>query len=170
MKEEYLEYLKSAAWKDFRQRILNNPYYGSPNRCFVCGSKQRLTIHHLRYDRLYEERPEDVMILCQHCHNAVFRMKSNEFGPYQLKRMLQERYRKAERLPPARAGCGWVGKRKRSIRRPTFGTRKKHRRLFRYVGEKKPRTERGLLAKLGTVAYYKLLREGKIQPDHTRAI
>ena len=42
--------------------------------CFCCGSASRLALHHLTYDRLGEEIPEDVVTVCGSCHGKIHRL------------------------------------------------------------------------------------------------
>jgi hypothetical protein len=75
----YADYLKSEDWKRRRQRAL----YLAQNRCQSPLCKQgylramtdeelpdsyRLEVHHLTYERLGHERPDDLIVLCRMCH------------------------------------------------------------------------------------------------------
>ena len=66
-KDEYKHYLTTAAWK---QRA-GDAKSRAGNRCQVCnvsGTVARLNTHHRTYERLGHERPEDLTVLCQDCH------------------------------------------------------------------------------------------------------
>jgi len=67
----YTEYIKSREWLIKRTEVMANPYYGRPNTCFLCRRKKNLIVHHLTYDRLGNEREDDLMILCSTCHNKT---------------------------------------------------------------------------------------------------
>lgn len=67
MTQEYTDYLLSDAWKEKRKEKL---IHGG-KRCEVCGTKKRLQIHHLTYERIFQERMDDLMILCRKHHEAV---------------------------------------------------------------------------------------------------
>jgi hypothetical protein len=61
----YNNYLKSPEWARYRVRIFNQ----RGRRCEDCGiSNVPLQLHHICYDRVGEERPEDVIINCIACH------------------------------------------------------------------------------------------------------
>lgn len=49
--------------------------------CEGCGVAKRLQLHHLTYERLYDERPEDLLILCPLCHEKVERGKDEGAVP-----------------------------------------------------------------------------------------
>lgn len=63
----YRQYLRSKAWRRIRMAMLWIADY----RCQLCGrtnSETTLEVHHRNYDRVYCERPEDLMVLCSDCH------------------------------------------------------------------------------------------------------
>lgn len=62
----YAEYLQSDGWKERRQRKLEQ----AGHRCQRCESRSRLHVHHLTYQRLGKEHPDDLMVLCHRCHAA----------------------------------------------------------------------------------------------------
>jgi 5-methylcytosine-specific restriction endonuclease McrA len=70
---KYKAYLLSPEWRVFRKQILSD----RGSKCENCGFDKviKLHIHHLTYDRLYNELPEDVKILCRRCHESVHERK-----------------------------------------------------------------------------------------------
>lgn len=61
----YAKYIKSSKWFKFRAEIFAQRGAG----CHDCGhADMNNHLHHLTYDRLGHEKPEDVMILCVDCH------------------------------------------------------------------------------------------------------
>ena len=60
---KYSEYLQTKHWKHVRESALKRQPY-----CALCGSKDRLQVHHNNYDRLWKEDHEDVVVLCWKCH------------------------------------------------------------------------------------------------------
>lgn len=71
-KGNYEEYLKSPHWLRFSQGIKK-----LRRKCEDCGidalearhrHKQDLNVHHLTYERVGNEKPEDVVVLCFYCH------------------------------------------------------------------------------------------------------
>jgi hypothetical protein len=63
------EYYQSEEWDLKRLFALHR----AQNSCDRCGSKGPLQIHHITYDRLYHERPEDLEVLCIKCHKKADR-------------------------------------------------------------------------------------------------
>ncbi len=61
---DYRSYLQSDAWRQKREFMLQRAGY----RCQVCNKKGRLELHHRTYERLGEERMEDLLVLCSSCH------------------------------------------------------------------------------------------------------
>ncbi len=66
----YAEYLQTPHWKETRAAAIAR----ARGRCAVCGRGDRpLEVHHRTYERLGEELPEDLVVLCggpQGCHAA----------------------------------------------------------------------------------------------------
>lgn len=60
----YGAYLNSPEWKERRREALVR----ADNCCEGCGVIEHLEVHHLTYDRLGFERPQDLMVLCNACH------------------------------------------------------------------------------------------------------
>jgi hypothetical protein len=66
-RSEYNRYIKSFAWFEFSSRIKAE----RGNKCEECGAGGKGVIlhsHHLTYDRLGKELPEDIQVLCKPCH------------------------------------------------------------------------------------------------------
>ena len=81
--EDKAAYLHSRKWMDMRLLVLsfNN------NECKACGSKGPLEIHHITYQRLGDERTEDLTPLCggvNGCHNKLHNIaaKLHPDNPY----------------------------------------------------------------------------------------
>ena len=64
-RREYKEYLKTENWRRTRARILNI----SP-LCRHCEA-EATQVHHLTYDRLCFERDNDLVSICDSCHNLI---------------------------------------------------------------------------------------------------
>ena len=60
----YQEYIRSAEWKRRAKQAIE--HYGG--KCAICGSKDRLEVHHKTYQRLGRERMKDLEVLCSGCH------------------------------------------------------------------------------------------------------
>lgn len=66
----YPEYLMSDHWKRIRWAAL----WRARHRCAACGreaTEAELHVHHITRDRLGEEDPADVIVLCRDCHAAI---------------------------------------------------------------------------------------------------
>ncbi len=76
----YLAYLNSSAWRMRRNRALKLGGY----RCFQCGSKRDLQVHHLSYERLGAEHDSDLQVLCADCHEGhhIEKIAKSEAGIY----------------------------------------------------------------------------------------
>jgi len=60
----YHAYLKSDAWRERRAAALKK----ARNRCSLCNGRFSLEAHHRTYERLGQERPDDLIVLCCNCH------------------------------------------------------------------------------------------------------
>lgn len=61
----YSEYLQTEHWSRVRSRAMAFAKY----RCQVCNAGEcELHTHHRTYDRIGEERDDDVIVLCEQCH------------------------------------------------------------------------------------------------------
>lgn len=60
----YHEYLRSDRWRAVREGALER----AGHRCQVCNGGDRLQVHHRTYVNLGAERPEDITVLCDDCH------------------------------------------------------------------------------------------------------
>jgi hypothetical protein len=64
----YRRYLKSQRWETKRFFMLKQARY----QCEACGARNvLLNCHHLTYERLGNERRDDLQILCRDCHKKV---------------------------------------------------------------------------------------------------
>lgn len=67
-RSKYKEYLQSDKWRTFKNKLKRL----RGNRCEVCQAPNKiLDGHHLTYIRLYNERLDDVQLLCRECHEKV---------------------------------------------------------------------------------------------------
>jgi 5-methylcytosine-specific restriction endonuclease McrA len=60
------EYLKSQKWKKMKKFI-----HFRDGVCQLCGSDKNLEVHHITYDRLGDENPDDLILLCRTCHQDI---------------------------------------------------------------------------------------------------
>ena len=75
----YQKYLQSDRWEYVRRCALNRSKYD----CKKCGHRDALDVHHLSYERLGNERDEDLIVLCRRCHKDL-----HYFGQHKME--LQE--------------------------------------------------------------------------------
>jgi len=63
----YRAYIGSPAWTDRKER-----YWATYDRsCTVCGTKERVGLHHLEYRHLGDEPDEDLLPLCWSHHEGL---------------------------------------------------------------------------------------------------
>ena len=67
---QYKRYIQSKTWATKRKRILAQ----RGSACYACGSQHSPRLHHRTYVRLGVEWPEDLIVLCEPCHNEVHRL------------------------------------------------------------------------------------------------
>ncbi len=63
----YKRYILSPEWKLKSIAAIK----AAGEKCFKCGSRMFLQVHHLTYKRLGREKPEDLQVLCGSCHRRV---------------------------------------------------------------------------------------------------
>lgn len=62
--DEYQVYMQSDEWQERRELALAKAGYC----CERCGYDGPLDVHHLTYERLGHEMPQDLEALCRACH------------------------------------------------------------------------------------------------------
>lgn len=72
--EAYQEYLKSDEWRERRGRRLQL----SDGKCEVCGSVKGLEVHHITYDRIFNEHMEDLMVVCYRHHRTAHNLRKRQ--------------------------------------------------------------------------------------------
>lgn len=80
--ESYQQYLNSNTWKKKRKRKLHQVGY----KCEICSGTDNLQVHHLTYERIFQEPLSDLQVLCgDNCHptehedKGFFGVMSHEF-------------------------------------------------------------------------------------------
>jgi hypothetical protein len=61
----YSEYLKTQHWQSKRREALTFWRH----KCCLCSGTEYLNVHHNCYDRLWDERFTDLVVLCHDCHS-----------------------------------------------------------------------------------------------------
>ncbi len=62
----YREYLQTSEWQAARMQALRRADY----RCQVCNRSGPLEVHHRTYERRGREAPQDLIVLCDRCHEV----------------------------------------------------------------------------------------------------
>jgi hypothetical protein len=68
----YDAYLFSEHWAEVKAAA----HERAGRKCQICGSTQRLNVHHNTYTRIGEELPTDVVVLCKKCHEKFHNIPS----------------------------------------------------------------------------------------------
>ena len=62
---DYTDFLKTPEWDNTRKKTLRRAGY----KCQLCNKdKTTLNVHHKTYERIGEELPGDLIVLCKGCH------------------------------------------------------------------------------------------------------
>jgi len=83
-KKKYKAYIISAEWAKIRADII----ILRGGKCELCG-KNGKQVHHITYERLFDEEPDDLILLCNRCH-----MGEHGKLPAKKKRNLQHKKKK----------------------------------------------------------------------------
>lgn len=84
--KEYSEYIKSKEWQETRQRIFKRDNY----KCQKCGAAKNLSVHHITYENLGEEKDADLVTLCESCHEDVHYADNLRSGTKKAKYFIEE--------------------------------------------------------------------------------
>jgi 5-methylcytosine-specific restriction endonuclease McrA len=63
----YPAYLSTPWWNFVHDRTIKR----ARGLCELCGQHEAREAHHTTYERIGEERPDDMMALCRRCHQHV---------------------------------------------------------------------------------------------------
>lgn len=70
----YKRYLKSDKWLGKRKDKLEEVDY----ECELCGKHGcTLQVHHLTYDRIFDEENKDLLVVCKPCHKYADRIRKS---------------------------------------------------------------------------------------------
>jgi hypothetical protein len=76
--DDYVDYIRSPQWEAFADLQRLHALY----RCERCGTLTfELEVHHATYERLREERPGDVLVLCRICHGDLDELRRDGAHP-----------------------------------------------------------------------------------------
>jgi len=65
--KQYLAYIRSPAWKRVREEHLERCDYW----CEICRKARACQVHHVTYQRLGWELPQDLTAVCVDCHHKI---------------------------------------------------------------------------------------------------
>lgn len=74
----YQEYLRSEHWQETRRRFKASAL--GKRGCYVCGTRERLDVHHKSYKRIGNERLSDLVHLCRECHHMTHHILTHQNG------------------------------------------------------------------------------------------
>jgi len=63
----YREYLKTPWWSLVRDRTIKR----ARGSCELCQRAEAREAHHTTYERVGQEKPDDMVALCRHCHQHI---------------------------------------------------------------------------------------------------
>lgn len=75
-KPRYRSFLSSFVWKKLRVDVLNR----DGCECCLCGSKDKLAVHHLLYRKFFKDfwtEPLNLVVVCQRCHCSIHKGVGN---------------------------------------------------------------------------------------------
>ena len=64
---EYIAYMDSKEWQRKRSARLAI----DRKQCVLCGTLNNLHVHHVTYERLFNEKMSDLMTVCKSCHEVL---------------------------------------------------------------------------------------------------
>jgi len=67
----YYEYLKSDKWKLKREKVMLR----DKNVCQACLTRTATDVHHLTYERIYNEPLFDLVAICRQCHEKIHELE-----------------------------------------------------------------------------------------------
>lgn len=74
MNPEYAKYLMSSKWKRKRYRAMKLAGWW----CQVCNNAKAVDVHHLTYERIFNELASDLRAVCRDCHGKLHSLPLEE--------------------------------------------------------------------------------------------
>ncbi|AFO91729.1 hypothetical protein D1822_09875 [Phaeobacter inhibens] len=75
------EYLASDKWAVKRRAVMER----DSQRCQACLTRDATEVHHLTYDRIFEEPMFDLVAICRRCHEKLHEKKIAALAAAQAK-------------------------------------------------------------------------------------
>jgi len=96
MTEEYAKYLESSEWKAKRELVAK----GRNNICEKCGKVVFINyqVHHLTYERIFNEELSDLLFLCGGCHYKIHNIKQTDEEKRAKRKIKKKRNREAAKF------------------------------------------------------------------------
>ena len=69
---DYKEYVASEEWQNSKRR--KQCIKDADNKCQMCGIGFGLEVHHVHYQNLGKEKPDQLVLLCVLCHEYTHKM------------------------------------------------------------------------------------------------
>lgn len=90
MNKEYKDYLNSKEWYAIKVSLFNI----RGKKCERCGNEKQLQIHHRHYRNIFNEKPEDLQIVCAGCHGHIHKLWNKKKKKPDVKKMTKkDRYK-----------------------------------------------------------------------------
>lgn len=80
----YEEYLQSRHWEKLKEQRIKN----KNAKCYICGSKTWLLLHHRTYEHLGREKKGELVVLCTRCNKLVHFYDNGKRVPLTYKALL----------------------------------------------------------------------------------
>lgn len=64
----YAEYLRSPEWRAIKAKARKRPNF---RKCYVCGSTERIDLHHMSYNTVGTTDLRNIRVLCRAHHEEV---------------------------------------------------------------------------------------------------
>lgn len=99
-KSEYRTYLQSEHFRFLRAMLIVR----ESGFCQRCQNRpndfKHLHVHHLTYDRIGEEDPEDIELLCSRCHYDEHHMTAQEYWDKRAAELVREHRQTGRGIAP----------------------------------------------------------------------
>ena len=80
---DYKSYLLSNEWKKKRDKKIKL----ANSKCENCGSTKNLQVHHKTYERIFNEKMKDLLVLCYICHMDKHNLLAEEIIEQEVNKM-----------------------------------------------------------------------------------
>jgi len=74
LEPSYQDYMRSEDWKERAEEFKDK----AGNKCSLCGSIEKIQVHHKHYRSLGFEKEEDIIVVCDTCHKKFHNIMAKE--------------------------------------------------------------------------------------------